>query len=108
MGECIYFCQRCGNLFRLPPDSSHLPEKELRCPQCRDSQIRELPSWVPLGSDLDNAPAAWDYECQGCRERFKLPVPASPSQEKGITCPACDGRHIHRLTPVGYEPLYCG
>jgi len=108
MAECIYLCQRCGNVFKLPSDSSYPREKELRCPQCGDFQIRELPSWVPFGSDLNHTPTEWDCECQACRKRFKLPVPTSPSQEKGITCPACDGHHIHRLTPAGYIPLYCG
>jgi DNA-directed RNA polymerase subunit RPC12/RpoP len=107
MGERIFLCQQCGNVFRLPLDSSH-PEKGLKCPQCGGSQIRELPLWAPFGSDLNHAPAEWDYECQECRNKFKLPVPCRPSQEKEITCPACHGHHIHRLTPAGYEPLYCG
>ena len=108
MGEILYLCHRCGNIFRLTLDTSPTTDKKPPCPQCGESSTRELPSWVPAGSDLDHAPAEWDYECQDCQEKFKLPVPRSPSQEKNIICPTCRGTHIHRLTPAGYEPLYCG
>ncbi len=108
MVEHIYLCHQCGNIFRLPADSSHTPEKEIKCPKCGNSQIRELPFWVPTGSDLAEGEPLWQYECQQCQHQFKLPVPGSPSQERNIKCPACDGGHIHRLTPSGYEPLYCG
>jgi rRNA maturation endonuclease Nob1 len=108
MVEHMYLCHRCGNIFRLALDASPPPGQTPPCPRCGGSPTRELSSWVPSGSDLSHAPAAWDYECQGCRERFKLPVPRRPSEEKHITCPVCGGAHIHRLTPAGYEPLYCG
>jgi DNA-directed RNA polymerase subunit RPC12/RpoP len=108
MGEYVYLCHRCGNIFRLTADTCPLPGKTPSCPQCGDTQTRVMPSWVPSGSDLNQAPTEWEYECQNCREKFKLPIPGSPSQEKHITCPVCHGTHIHRLTPLGYEPLYCG
>jgi DNA-directed RNA polymerase subunit RPC12/RpoP len=108
MRERLYLCHHCGSIFRSTADVSNPPGTRPPCPHCGDSQIRELPSWVPAGSDLNHAPAAWEYECQVCRERFKLPIPRSPSQEKNISCPVCCATHIHRLTPAGYEPLYCG
>jgi DNA-directed RNA polymerase subunit RPC12/RpoP len=108
MLEHIYLCRQCKNVFRLPADSAHTLEKELQCPQCGDSQIKKLPSWVPAGSDLSEGQSLWQYECQQCKKVFKLPVPGSPSQEKVIRCPACGGGHIHRMTTSGVVPLYCG
>lgn len=102
MNENAYLCHQCGNIFRA------LPAGETKCPQCGSPQTRELPSWVPLGSDLAETQATWRYECQQCRKKFELPVPASPTQERTIRCPDCKGGHIHRLTLSGYEPLYCG
>jgi len=106
--EHIYLCHQCGNIFRLPADISQLSKNDIKCPQCGHPGIRELPSWVPVGSNLSEAPLEWEYECQQCQHKFKLPVPGSPSQEKSIECPSCHGGHIHRLTAAGYEPLYCG
>ena len=108
MDEYTYLCHQCGNIFRLSNESTQSVEKELKCPQCGNSQVRELPSWAPLGSNLDEGPPMWDCECQQCQTAFKLPVPSSPSQAKEARCPACGGKHIHRLTPAGFEPLYCG
>ena len=102
MAENTYLCHQCGNIFRLS-----LPG-EAKCPQCGSSQTRELPSWVPMGSDLSESQSQWQCECQQCKNKFEIPVPDSPSGEKNIRCPVCNGRHIHRLTPSGYEPLYCG
>jgi DNA-directed RNA polymerase subunit RPC12/RpoP len=101
MADYAYQCHQCGDIFR----SSAIMTQ---CPQCDSNQIRELPSWEPLGSDLSEIPIEWEYECQQCRNKFKLPVPASPTLEKYIRCPACYNSHIHRLTRTGFEPLYCG
>lgn len=108
MPEYIYLCHQCGHIFRLPAGGTGAPGKGVECPGCESAQIRELPSWVPMGSDLSEGKSQWQYECQQCKNKFELPVPGSPSQEKNIKCPACNGGHIHRLTPSGYEPLYCG
>ena len=102
MAENTYLCHQCGNIFRL------LPADEVKCPQCGSAQTREMASWVPLGSDLAADQKNWQCECQECKHKFEQPVPESPSGEKDIRCPACNGQHIHRLTLSGYEPLYCG
>jgi DNA-directed RNA polymerase subunit RPC12/RpoP len=108
MSEDMYLCQQCGNVFRLPLTCDIVPEKEIKCPRCRNSQVQELPSWAPIGSDLYEGTPEWEYECQECYHKFKLPVPGSPSQEMEIKCPVCEGGHIHRLTASGVTPLYCG
>lgn len=108
MAGNTFLCHKCGNIFRSPTGACVLRPEDIECPQCGGTAVKELPSWVPLGSDLSEGPVAWEYECQHCHHNFKLPVPDSPSEEKNIRCPACDGKHIHRLTAAGYEPLYCG
>lgn len=108
MIEYTYLCHQCGNIFRMSEGSTHQPEKRPVCPQCGHSQVRELPTWAPIGIELYEGKAEWEYECQQCQHRFKLPVPNSPSQERNIRCPICEGGHIHRLTRTGFEPLYCG
>jgi DNA-directed RNA polymerase subunit RPC12/RpoP len=108
MEECAYLCRQCRNVFRWSvPEESSLA-KEARCPGCGSSDIEEMPSWAPIGSNLSEGPVVWECACQQCQNVFELPVPSSPSEEKGIRCPACGGGHIHRLTPTGVEPLYCG
>jgi rRNA maturation endonuclease Nob1 len=108
MSEHLFLCRRCGYIFRPAAEIFVPAGKTPPCPRCGQSTTREMPDWVPAGSALDHAPMEWDYECQGCRKKFKRPVPRSPSEERNITCPTCGGNHIHRLTPAGYEPLYCG
>jgi DNA-directed RNA polymerase subunit RPC12/RpoP len=108
MGENIYLCQRCGDIYRPSPDKPLDADKNPECPKCGNSQVRRLPSWVPTGADLEHFPNEWEYECQDCHKRFMRPVPASPSQEGTTTCPACHNNHIHRVTQMGLEPLYCG
>jgi putative FmdB family regulatory protein len=107
MGERVYSCQECHHVFRLPAADSST-DRDVRCPDCGSTHTRELSAWVPLGADLDEGTSQWEYECQECHHVFKRPVPTSPSQEREIACPACGGRHIHRLTAIGGEPLYCG
>ena len=108
MDEYIYLCQQCQTIFKLPVPGGPSPEKEAKCPECGSRYVERLPSWAPLGSDLAEGPPMWDCECQQCQTVFKLPVPSSPSQAKEAKCPECGGKHIHRLTPAGFEPLYCG
>ena len=106
--EHTYLCQNCHNLFKLELDLSSVNQNDLTCPKCGSTQINNLPSWSPTGSNLDVCKLEWEYQCQDCNNIFKLPIPTSPEQEKEIICPECNGGHIHRLTPTGGEPLYCG
>ena len=105
--EYTYLCLKCQNLFKLEQDRC-LVNKEIACPKCGSTQIEKLASWTPVGSNLNACHLEWEYECQDCHKVFKLPIPTSPSQEREITCPECNSSHIHRLTPTGGEPLYCG
>jgi hypothetical protein len=69
----------------------------------------EAPAWAPLGSGsnvFDNS--AWEYQCQLCRHKFKMPIPKSPSEARGRNCPVCASPHLHLLTDIGAQPLYCG
>ena len=106
MGD-TYLCHQCRNIFKLPMACSITPEKkEVKCPECGSFDVEEMSQWGPIG--FTENPSMWEYECQLCKNAFKLPIPSSPSQEKEIKCPACGGGHIHRLTEIGGEPLYCG
>jgi putative FmdB family regulatory protein len=97
-----FACSRCRHIFKVPANS----DKETKCPVC-GFFTGELVSWKPIGFDVVEEPM-WEYECQDCRNVFKRRVPDSPTQEKEIKCPACGRTHIHRLTALGGEPLYCG
>jgi len=103
--ENTYLCLKCRNLFTVELNNSI---SNIKCPKCESTQVDKLPSWAPIGSSLTESQPDWEYECQNCHHTFKLPVPTSPSQEKEIKCPKCQGNHIHRLTLTGGEPLYCG
>ncbi|MBN2074535.1 MAG: hypothetical protein JW762_03190 [Dehalococcoidales bacterium] len=108
MAELTYLCRKCGIVFRSSAEEHVLLANGPACPKCGSDEARELPSWAPAGSDINNAPVAWEHECQDCHQKFSLPIPQSPSRETCVLCPFCRGSHIHRLTPAGYEPLYCG
>ena len=109
MGEDIYLCHQCKNVFKLPMTCNITPEKkQVRCPECGSFHTEEMPHWAPIGFDVSEDLSMWEYECQQCQNVFKLPVPSRPSQEKEIKCPACGGGHIHRLTAIGGVPMYCG
>lgn len=106
MDEYEYLCHQCRNVFRLAVSDD--PLKEAKCSKCGSADVRRLPSWAPIGFNWHEGSPVWEYECQQCQHVFKLPVPSSPSQEKEIACPACGGRHIHRLTASRGVPIYCG
>ena len=103
----VYLCRQCHSISKLSISDTS-PENEVKCDTCGSPDIVELPSWAPLGSNLYQDSNEWEYECQHCKNVFKMPVPSYPSQEKEIKCPECGEGHIHRLTPIGGEPLYCG
>lgn len=109
MREYMLLCNRCRNIFTLPLLSVPSLNRETPCPRCGSFDIGEAPAWAPLGSGqniFDNS--FWEYECQECRQKFKMPIPKSPSEEKKRTCPACHSGHLHLLTDLGAQPLYCG
>ena len=107
MTERTCLCRQCRNVFKLPVSDSATPEKEeLKCPACGSPDVEDVPAWAPIG--FTEGSPTWEYECQQCQHVFRRPVPDSPAQEKAIKCPECGGGHIHRLTPTGGAPLYCG
>ena len=108
MADDTYLCRQCRNVFRSPAPDVPSTAKEVICPVCGSSQAEAVPSWAPIGSNLSEDTPVWECVCQQCQNVFKLPVPDSPSQEKEIICPTCGSGHVHRLTPAGIEPLYCG
>jgi DNA-directed RNA polymerase subunit RPC12/RpoP len=89
-------------------DDSSVGE-EIRCPGCGGSEIMEAPPWAPLGSGLNILENdTWEYQCQECKNTFKLPIPKSPAEDKSRRCLACNSAHLHLLTGAGALPLYCG
>ncbi len=105
--ERTLLCKQCRNVFRSQPDNDLL-QQETRCPRCGSSNLEEAPAWAPLGSGMNIFDSSeWEYECQQCQKKFKMPIPKSPAEEKERRCPTCNSEHIHCLT-AGGEPLYCG
>jgi DNA-directed RNA polymerase subunit RPC12/RpoP len=102
-------CKNCRNIFDLPADEIKSQNPIIRCPKCGDIDIKAAPCWAPLnsGSNIFDE-AGWEYECQQCRKGFVFPVPKSPKEEKERKCPFCGSGHIHLLTDLGAQPLYCG
>lgn len=107
--ESTLLCRQCRNVFRLSPQNRVSMIRETHCPQCGSTRLEEAPAWAPLGSGSNIFDSSeWEYECQQCRNKFKMPIPKSPSEERERKCSACGAGHIHRLTVTGGEPLYCG
>lgn len=103
-----FMCKKCWHLFdvSISDDSS---EAKIHCPECCSTQVMEAPPWAPLGAgknifDLDT----WDYECQNCKYRFRMPIPKSPSENKSRQCPKCKSGHLHLIVGEKGLPLYCG
>jgi len=107
--ERRFLCKRCRYVFdmEIPGDSSR--RTEVRCQKCDSADVMEAPAWAPLGSGsniFEND--IWEYQCQQCRNTFKLPIPKSPEEDKGRRCLFCNSAHLHLLTGAGAMPLYCG
>jgi rRNA maturation endonuclease Nob1 len=99
----LLLCKQCRYTFRLSSNQG------LQCPRCGGLQVEDAPAWAPLGSGpniFDNS--EWEYECQECHQKFKMPIPQSPAEEKARSCRLCGASHIHHLNIAGGEPLYCG
>jgi DNA-directed RNA polymerase subunit RPC12/RpoP len=100
-----FLCKECRNIFSQPSGGDFAP----RCPKCGSPGVMEAPAWSPLGSGANIfEDSTWKYECQECRLTFTLPIPRSPSEEKQRKCIYCGAGHLHLLTAVGAQPLYCG
>ncbi len=107
--ELKYLCKECRNIFVVSSQNSlenRIPE---HCPQCDSDQVMEAPIWAPLGAGFNIFEnSTWKYECQQCQHTFELPIPRSPSEEQGRKCLLCGCGHLHLLTKLGAQPLYCG
>jgi len=109
MGEYMYLCRQCKALLDLSVQSDSEEESEAKCPECGSVYIDRFPSWAPVGYNVVEGPAMWEYTCNQCKTVFKLPVPNGPLEEKEIKCPECRSMHIERLTALAFElPPYCG
>lgn len=109
MGEYTLICSQCRNIFKSDRQPGSSPDKKMCCPKCGSREVAEAPVWAPLGSGLNIFDGSeWEYECQECHKKFKMPIPKSPTEEKDRRCQYCGAGHIHRLTGVGGQPLYCG
>ena len=104
-----FFCRQCKNIFRLPVSTGPPLNREVRCSLCESLDVEESPAWAPLGSGTNIFfESEWEYECRECHFQFKMPIPASPSEDKERKCPVCFNQHIDKLNFIGGEPLYCG
>ena len=39
-------------------------------------------------------PPDWHYVCQDCQNKFTMPAPKGPADEKGRSCPKCRSKNI--------------
>jgi len=112
MKEIKFLCKTCRNVFISSVPSGFPFDKGgvcLLCPKCRSGNLEEAPAWAPLGSGQNIFEGSeWEYECQQCRRKFKMPVPRSPTEAKSRICITCGSKHLNLLTDVGAQPLYCG
>jgi len=107
--ERRFICKKCWNLFDLaiPDDASVV--MDIHCPACRNADVMEAPPWAPLGAGKNIFESdTWDYECQQCKHKFRMPIPRSPAEDKSRKCPACHSGHLHLIIGEKGLPLYCG
>jgi DNA-directed RNA polymerase subunit RPC12/RpoP len=109
MNEQTFLCQSCRHTFKLSVEANSSEKSIIQCPKCGNFDVTAAPCWAPLdsGSNIFNQ-GDWKYECQQCSHKFIFPIPKSPSEEKTRRCPACQSGHLHLLTDIGAQPLYCG
>lgn len=109
MKEYTFLCKQCRHVFKLPVKPEVTGKGGVTCPRCLSQEVAEAPAWAPLGSGLNIFESAeWEYECQQCLKKFKMPIPKSPAEQKSRRCSTCGSGHLHLLTIAGAEPLYCG
>jgi DNA-directed RNA polymerase subunit RPC12/RpoP len=106
--ERRFLCKKCWHIFDLPEPDSSSGNLKIKCPSCSATDVMEAPPWAPLDSGKNIfASNEWQYECQQCKLKFKMPIPKSPSEDKSRECPVCHSRHLHLLTGAKALPLYC-
>jgi DNA-directed RNA polymerase subunit RPC12/RpoP len=49
-----------------------------------------------------------EFNCRSCQNRFELPVPRGPGEEKKLSCPRCGSRDIARIKSGEYSAPPCG
>lgn len=107
--ERRFLCRQCQYVFDTAISGSPSSGSDIHCPACRSADVTEAPPWAPLGSGLNIFESdTWEYECQQCQHKFKMPIPRSPAEDRGRRCPLCDSGHLHLLTGKKALPLYCG
>jgi Zn finger protein HypA/HybF involved in hydrogenase expression len=106
--ERRFLCKKCWNIFDQPVPDSSSENLEVHCPSCCSADVMEAPPWAPLDSGKNIFDSnEWQYECQQCKYKFKMPIPQSPSEDKNRKCPVCHSEHLHLLTGAKALPLYC-
>ena len=104
-----FLCKRCRYVFDMEILDDSTGGTEVRCQECGNTDVMEAPAWAPLGSGFNIFENdTWEYQCQDCKNTFKLPIPKSPTEEKDRVCIFCKSRHLHLVTGKGNIPLYCG
>ena len=107
--ERRFLCKKCRNVFDIAISESASPGAGIHCPLCCGTDVTEAPAWAPLGSGFNIFENdTWEYQCQECKNTFKLPVPKSPEEGKTRICLFCSSNHLHLMTDTGAIPLYCG
>jgi len=48
-------------------------------------------------------PPNWRYQCRECKNKFEMPAPSGPADEKSRACPICRGKNIERVSLVKSE-----
>ena len=105
-----YACRQCRAFFDLSSPSDFGKGKEAKCCKCGSDDVEQLPSWMPIGFNLDlyHSPSVWKYLCSRCKTTFELPVPSGPTEDKQRKCPTCKSMNLERLTVLVAEPpIYC-
>jgi len=106
--ERRFLCKKCWNVFDFYASGDNVADVKVCCPACRGSDVMEAPPWAPLDSGKNIFDSnIWQYECQDCKLKFKMPIPKTPTEDKNRECPVCHSRHLHLLTGAKALPLYC-
>ena len=51
----------------------------------------------------------WEFDCNKCKQKFVVPVPRGPAEERLIKCPHCGSKDITNCSlRVGLEAPVCG